>query len=188
MNEKPDGSVEVVGHQCFDLGHILHGVDTRGYNDIFDRVEIGINDIGIKAIYAPMCVSEKERFQCEIETEKPLFSLNYPNYIKHTRIDRWTGLKYPDGRLVFERDWTRVSWLAELGITELDCETTGVIRYANCAYRVDFDCTYKEHVADEMDYELDFLDISGLSDEIIKESEAFNIIFLGIEGAKERGE
>jgi hypothetical protein len=27
-----------------------------------------------------------------------------PNLIPHNRIDRWTGLKYPDGRLVFERD------------------------------------------------------------------------------------
>lgn len=30
----------------------------------------------------------------------------HPYYIPHTRKDRWTGLKYDSGRLMFERDKT----------------------------------------------------------------------------------
>jgi hypothetical protein len=87
MNEKPDGSVEVVGYQKQVYGDIGH------YTDLWMVMP---EDIVLPAhdIICPGAINSNACFKISA-------------FIKHTRIDRWTGLKYPDGRLVFERDYIK---------------------------------------------------------------------------------
>lgn len=74
-----------------------------------------------------------------------------------------TGMKLANGQEVYEGDIVKVSWLAELGVTELDCEAIGVIEYTQARFRIRLVPPFKTGVYCGADcpgtYEEEFLDL-----------------------------
>lgn len=159
LKKLPDESFKIVGYEihrhCGESGiQIMHSFDNLGHDSLLRRFS------NISAVWGTK--------DC---------------YVEHDRKDIYTGTDIK-GKKIYKNDRVKVSWLAELGITELDCEAVGTIKYVNCGFSVVFDNKYIEHVADEMDYEIDHLDISGLNSEILEESESFSLEIIGIEGVE----
>jgi hypothetical protein len=79
---KVDDGYEVAGYQMLKNGAIWHATEEAYHNDTWSKL-FGF----LKA--CPDCDH---------------LHITDENFIRFDRIDRWTGLKYPDDRLVFERD------------------------------------------------------------------------------------
>ncbi len=69
---------------------------------------------------------------------------------------RSTGISDESGLPIFEGDRIKVRWLAELGITELDCEADGTVVYKadnfTAAFFVKLDEEYKRYVFEDGHY------------------------------------
>jgi len=68
-----------------------------------------------------------------------------------------TGVLDVNGVHIQSGDFVRVNWLAELGITELDCEADGEVRYMSdnmqAAFFIEFDKPYIRFVCEDGNYE-----------------------------------
>ncbi len=73
------------------------------------------------------------------------------NYVKSF----YTGITDSQGVKIFEGDIIKISWLAELGITELDCETRAIVEYnqSEARYLMAFIVPYRVIMNPEMEYE-----------------------------------
>jgi len=72
---------------------------------------------------------------------------------------------------IFEDDRIKVRWLAELGITEFDCETVGTVKYLTelgetAGWYIVFDKPYIRRVDKNGDYEEDKLHLVQFNDDM----------------------
>lgn len=117
-------------------------------------------------------------------TEKSTF-LQYgssPEY-HELILEQFTGLTDKNGREIYGSMSVKCRWLAELGITEIDCEAVGTVKYMadgiTAGWFVEFDKPFKRCLGDEMTYEEERMQIIQPTEEMsidfeIIESEAPN--------------
>jgi len=78
-------------------------------------------------------------------TSSGFFEFSYSiKQVKPESVSMFTGLHDKHGKRIFEGMKMKCSWLAELGITEFDCEANGTVVYqpAIAAYVLEFDSMY----------------------------------------------
>lgn len=98
-----------------------------------------------------------------IQDIKDAMSDNVWFEVDPSTVGEFTGIPDQNEVDLYEDDIVKVSWLAELGITELDCESVGVIEYAQARFRIRLVPPFKTGVYCGADcpgtYEEEFLEL-----------------------------
>jgi hypothetical protein len=94
MRELPDGSVEVAGYSIWHKGLTYHFRESDMWS-VENRLGERIKENSLTPTACDI--------DCENDDAVDMYYFN-THFIPHTRLDRWTGLKYQGGRLMFERD------------------------------------------------------------------------------------
>jgi hypothetical protein len=74
-----------------------------------------------------------------------------------------------NGNDIREGNVVKVNWTAELGITELECEAIGIVRYVRelSSFWVIFDTPYTRQVSSEGEYEATGIDIIQADEDML---------------------
>lgn len=80
-------------------------------------------------------------------------------YTDKFEIMQHTGCDDYLGRAIYESDIVKVNWLAELGITEIDCEANGVIKWDKdeAKFYVELLNEFKSTPIKDMEYNVNYL-------------------------------
>lgn len=98
------------------------------------------------------------------------FGLLGHNSVYPESVSQYTGVKDKNKKKIYGNDRVKVVWTAELGITELDCEAVGTVKYMpdgiTAGWFVVFDRKYTENINCEMTYEEKWVELVQANDEM----------------------